>query len=907
MGAGPINPTAADLLGRRAETEAAEALFNRTLSGNAQVMLAVGDPGIGKTALLDALSDLAEESGATVLRASGDETETDLALGVTNQLLQASNARPLRAGEDPFAAGAALVDSWTAGRGATAVLIDDAHWADAASLQAIAFALRRVASAPVFAAIVSRTDAVELLPSALRRLSQGSTGVTVQLRGLDASTLGQLLQHWGAPRMSLAQVQRICDHTAGNPLHALTLVRELPPEEFLADPSTPLPAPANVAPLILAQVASLPTDAADFVVAAAVVGAPTRVSVVGEMAGVRDADQAAADAAAVGLLTVEQAPGGAVVRFEQPTARSAVYFDLPPQRVAALHRVAAGLVGDEHERLWHRLHGCEHTDDGLAAEAEAAGNAAAQRGAWSEGAALLEAASAVAASDGNRDRLRCNAELLRAYGGGSYVIGKQPTGPDAGPERLLLAGTVCITESRFVDGEALLRLAWAKVDATADPVLASRIALRLSDAAQGQLRPDEALTWSARAVDVLPAGITPLGEDPLTDLAFALLGSGRGDEARALFEDRVVPGTDTSMAGLLARATVRLWSDQLKDARDDVTACIAHYQRVGPPHKAVESLIIATDTYYRLGGWDNAEAFAHEALTLASDLDIPQLLALSAGLGSFTPAARGQWELAEERLEIAQRAQAARGSYHALGTLWMGRAHLAAARQDYGGVIDVLGTLSAIAQALPVVDEQVMMPWRSLLGAAFVHVDRVDEAELQADALSTFAEKRGDRSALAAAARLRGLVTAARGKIAAADRELRHAADTFSAVLMPFEAAQARLELGEAFLSAGRHGDALVALRGARHSLLYLGAAPYVERCDDAIALVGAEPAGTNAVAALTASERAVAELVAAGKSNREVAEELVVSVRTVESHLGRIYAKLGVTSRSQLVVHLRG
>jgi DNA-binding CsgD family transcriptional regulator len=201
-----------------------------------------------------------------------------------------------------------------------------------------------------------------------------------------------------------------------------------------------------------------------------------------------------------------------------------------------------------------------------------------------------------------------------------------------------------------------------------------------------------------------------------------------------------------------------------------------------------------------------------------------------------------------------------------------------------------------------------VVPWRDLHAEALVRLARLDEAEAVLLAIETRATERELASGLAAACRVRGLLAAARGDAAAAAVAFEAGGNHARALGMPFLHACLALQFGAFLRRRGQRRAAASQLEEARGLFGTLRAAPFIERCERELKACGRHPArrGTSHLS-LTPQERAVARLVAGGLSNRQVAAELVLSVKTIEYHLSNTYAKLGVSSRSQLAATLGG
>ena len=304
---------------------------------------------------------------------------------------------------------------------------------------------------------------------------------------------------------------------------------------------------------------------------------------------------------------------------------------------------------------------------------------------------------------------------------------------------------------------------------------------------------------------------------------------------------------------------------------------------------------------YRLGRWSDAASYAEQGAVIAETTG-PGLPRTMLHLAALLPlAGRGQWEAAEEH--AAKGAEAATNPFET-ALAWMGGAALAHARGQHDKVIDAVASLRATGDPGAVDEPGGPWPWQELQVEALIGTSRLEEAEEVLGRFERLAEARSSLAATAVAARLRGCLEAARGCERQAQPRRpgeggrRQGADTLR--LGPHERGVRRLP------SPGRK-----ALGGSGRADLgprcfdRLGARPYVARCDKELAATGLTPqrGRVGNTAELTPQEKSVAELVAQGKTNRKVASELVLSVNTIEYHLKNIYAKLGISSRSQLTL----
>ena len=197
--------------------------------------------------------------------------------------------------------------------------------------------------------------------------------------------------------------------------------------------------------------------------------------------------------------------------------------------------------------------------------------------------------------------------------------------------------------------------------------------------------------------------------------------------------------------------------------------------------------------------------------------------------------------------------------------------------------------------------------WRSLEIDALIGLGRLGQAEAALAELEVALSPAGPPSAMVAAARLRGDLASAAGDQAAAAAAFEAAWRRAQGLRMPLALAQLEISDARRLRAAGQPQTAVARLRSARQRLITLGARPCLQACDRELAAAGApvEPETTPAFVGLTPAEQAVARLVATGRTNRQTAAELYVSVKTIESHLGHIYAKLGIQSRKDLITRI--
>jgi DNA-binding CsgD family transcriptional regulator len=332
-----------------------------------------------------------------------------------------------------------------------------------------------------------------------------------------------------------------------------------------------------------------------------------------------------------------------------------------------------------------------------------------------------------------------------------------------------------------------------------------------------------------------------------------------------------------------------------------LTACQRH-----PTPWELMGLGFLIETEYRLGAWDEAIGHARLAVSIVQDTNQRWLAPFIHAVATFPLAARGAREpAAAHATEAAAQVQLA-GTETSI--IWVATAQALLARADGEDqrIVSVLKPLYLPASAA--VYEPGWQPWQALYAEALVSLGSCGQAEAVLTAFETLAAARGRRSALAAAARARGTLEAARGHPERADAAFRDGLKYASDLPLPFEQALLETAYGRYLRRAGRSDDAAVHLQAARIRFAQLDARPFQQRCQRE--LTACDRTSPKRMAgrrtSLTRQEQAVARLVADGHTNRETAAALVVSVKTIEYHLGNTYAKLGVTSRTQLALALR-
>ena len=905
-------------VGRADELAVLEAAAAAARRGEPRVVLVEGEAGAGKSSLLARFaSGLA---GTAVLRAGGDEAELLLPYGVAGQLTASARGAGGRPGllatglsdrVDPLAVGADLV-MWLGqccrGRQMVLVLVDDLHWADGPSARALLFAVRRLQADPVLVVAAARPGELARLGEGwLRFLAGDHRAGRVRLGGLGPEEVAALGRALGAGDLPRRAVSRLLQETGGNPLYCRAVLEEAGAGGLGLDGT--LRVPRSLAGTVLARVGALSPAARQLAEAAAVLGQHCELVTAAALAGLDDPLPALGEALNAGILAEETGGAAAGIGFGHLLVQRAVYEDLSPARRHRLHQRAAGLV-DRDRALGHRVAAAAGPDDELAGELEAAGRDAQRHGRAAQAAAWLAQAAAVGSDRAAADRRVLDAlEILVTYGevAQAEALAARAAAAGPGPRRSWLLGTLDFLAGRTAAAEARLEEAWQARDPARDPAVGGAAATRLAGLCVLAGRFPEAIEWGERAAAAgAPA---TMRHRALGVLAIALSAEGRGPEglARLAFLPAApaeVPRRDTD--ALAMRGIARFLAEDLPGAIADLSAAAARLRAGVPlrsPSQCLSHLALAE---WRLGSWDDAVVHAELAVSLARDADRAFEFSFVHFVAAVVPALRGDWEAASAHVEMATQAARVTSDLWTIGAAATAQAFLAMAHGDLEGVIDAAAAVRATDRARPTGLLR-RFDWRTLEIDALIGLGRLAEAETALAELEAVLPPAEPRSVLVAAARLRGDLAAAAGHPGAAAAAFQTAWRRAEGLPVPLALAQLEISDARRLRAAGQPQQAVARLRSARQRLITLGARPYLEICDRELAAAGAPtgPETTPALVGLTPAEQAVARLVAAGRSNRETAAELYVSVKTVEFHLGHIFGKLGIRSRKDLIARI--
>ncbi len=904
------------LHGRRKEAAAVERLVAGARSSRSGALLVRGEPGVGKSALLE--HAVGQAIGMRVLRSVGIEAESELAFAGLHQLLHPVLDRLERLPVPQAAAlggalglrQASVADRFLVGVGVLSLLaeaaeespllavIDDAQWLDQPSADALTFAARRLEAEGVVLLFAAREGGV--------RCFEGPGLPELTLEGLDRGPAKALLAERVRSPLAPAVRERLVESSGGNPLALIELPSllsdaQLAGREALPDP---LPESAEMEQAFSERARRLPPAVQTLLLLVSTDDSGSLATVIdaAERLGV---EPGALDVAETeGLVQVSD--GDVAVRH--PLIRSALYRGATSRARREAHRALAEALDREQDadrRIWHRAAASLGQDEEVARELELTAERARQRSGFAAAARSLERAAELSGDDEARGR-----RLVRAAEN-AWLAGR--------PEHalaLLARATRLVTDTHVradvvhlrgtielrcgVPADALVTLAAgaSEIAATA-PAKATEMLIEAGQSASYAGDATQIVEMGRRAKRLLRA------ED--ADQRFSvdvLAGVGSllaGDTARAVpllrealdlaagFQDprRLVHAG--ACAGYLGDEAneLQLYSRAAARAREE--------GGVGTLPYVLEYLARAEAVNGRFAA---AAAHASEGLRLASETgQLNSICHLLASL-ALIAAVQGREDECRSYAADALDQAAARGlGYQAALAEW------ALARLDLGlgRSADALAMLERIAAAGPGTGHPfVKLVSTADLVEAAVHVAETARAQTALAGFERFAQQTAPPWALALAARCRGLLSAG----ATADRHFHEALRRHGRSARPFDRARTQLVFGESLRRTGRRHEARTHLRAALEVFERAGAASWSERTRTELRATGetARKRVPSAVDQLTPQELRVTQFVAEGATNKEVAERLFLSPRTIDYHLRKIFTKLGITSRSELI-----
>jgi DNA-binding CsgD family transcriptional regulator len=929
-----------DLLERDAELAAVEALISTNPNGG-RLLAIEGPPGIGKTSLLVETKARGQAAGMQVLAARSSELERAFSYGVVRQLFEPFLARLLAeeraevlAGPaalatplfDPAQLGAAPVaDSslatlhglyWLAANTAASrpllLAVDDLHWCDLPSLRWLAYVLPRMEGLGLSIVVSLRPGEPGEDPSLLVRIVSDPLATLIRPAPLSMGAAARFVRENLSPDADDAFCAACHEETGGNPLLLRELMHAIAAEGLTpTEPKVPrlreLGARAG-SRAVAVRLSRLPPEARRLAQAVSILGDDADPR---QAAALADLDLKAASDAAGALARVDVLRPQPPLGFVHPLIRAAVYEALTPLEREIGHARAAGLLGDggaEPERIAaHLLRIPATADSAVVAVLREAARRAASRGASESSVAYLRRALAEPPSPAER------ADVLLELGSAEALVSGAAAVEHLQDAHALIVDSVRRAETALVLGrELFLLLSSEESDAVFTEALDE---LAGADAELERLL-EAGLITNAMFVRQLYRGALmrlerirrgpadgTVGEKILLSL-LAYHDARAGAPAavavplarRALAEGTLAT-TEISSAAFVPPCMVLAMAD-LDDALAIYDEALAEAHRRGSIITFATTKILRAQTFVLRGDLAEAEAEGREALAAAEAWGTTTRA--SVYLAAILAEALMEQGKLDEAAAALDRSGLGESFPDDARLLFLPniRARLRMLSGDLAGGLEAMLDAGRRSDALGH-RNPAFMAWRSQAALALLQLGEEDEARRLVEDELELARTWGAPRALGAALRAAGLVEGgARGLVL-----LEEAVEVLTNSPAKLEQAKARTELGAALRRANRRSDAREQLRRAVELATICGAQPLAARADTELRSTGARPRriALSGVESLTPSELRVAQMAAEGPTNREIAQALFVTPKTVEIHLSSVYRKLGIASRSQL------
>jgi DNA-binding CsgD family transcriptional regulator len=906
---------------RDADIAAVTTLLADAAEGRHGALFIVGDAGLGKTALLDAARQKAADQGFLAGSGRGGPMEMSVPFGLIIQAFTELGGEAVLAGGEATpvadATGARFYDAlrWLRSLGPRPVVItlDDLHWADADSLALLSFLCRRLRSLPVSVICTLRS-----WPAAAQQVATALTAEHVagvrRLEALSEPSSTAVLSAGIGREVSAAEARSAWQLSAGNPL----LLKQL---AVMLDAGMSIPGGSGAgsglrpAEVLLARFAGLPPAGMRFAQAAAVVGVRFRPSFVLRLAQLdgRDADEALEALTRSGLLADA---GDGAQRFTHPLFRQAVYDDLGGARRTGLHARAFTLLADgglDMEAAEQAIHGALSDEPRAVSLLERVGSAALRGGAARTAASILDVAAGFAGQGATPGLLIALADALAFVGRVTEAVDacERVLSRDDLDDRtradalralartLLYTGAYPAASQRFTESAALSRdvdpaftvrtflahgwAGWFSVGAGE----AYRVLSAARDATAGygpELRRKIDAAWGLAALETG----NPVGLELARDAAFGIAA-----DPTAITDDLA-----SAWSALTTYSSAAKYTERLAEADHLLRLATSTAERIGAVEAEVSARIALTDVLVRTLRVEEALTWAERVASL-SDLVPPA--------GPFGDVARslalllaGQVGESEARGLAAEPAVELFRSWSAQLWLWYTRGWRLVAEGNFEEAASVYADMEAVTRKVGLA-EPCAVPWAGHAIAAYLGCGRTADAERVIGWLEDCAGRLPCRWPRIAAATGRARLAEAARDLAAADRWHREAVSLLEGVDLPLERVQALLEYGRFLRRSGQPARARAPLALAERVASDGGALWLAGQAADELKVAGGRRRRRTEPERLTPQEQRIADLAVARLTNKEIADQLFLSVKTVETHLGSIYAKLGVRSRRDL------
>lgn len=957
----------ARLVGRRRELAQIDSLLADAESGSPTVLQISGEGGLGKTRLLSHVVEEAGERGYLVLRGRAAEFDTDEPFGVfidaldqsfgelpedglltlgDEQLQELAGVFPTLerriaqgASEPPARPGGAGVDRYRLHRAVSALLellaegrpvllaVDDLHWADPASVELLLYLLRRPPGAPVFVAAASRSR--QLAPktaSTLQQIQRDSRGALIELSPLTPAEARTLFPS----EVSATLADRIYRDSAGNPFYLEELIRAAQRGEEAAVESPGAETervPSTVTAVIAGELGRLSRGAREYIQAASVLGDPFEPEIAGEIIAMSDSEALAAVDELVDRDLVQLASTPGAFSFRHPIVRQAVYEAAKSGWRRTAHARAASVLAargaSAAARAPHVERSARHGDVTAIAVLTEAGHASAARApvaaaGWF-GAAMrllpesaepgqrLELLLAMAVSLGSAGNLEESRDAFHE------VLSLLPPDPTLRGAAVNASAIIEHLLGKHDDAQGLLLAALSELDDRSLP--AAELRLSIADGCFLSADWDGMRYWAQKTLEVEAA--TPmLQAGSAAALALANYGLGDAGAARASASKASHAAdalSDSDWAPRLQSICMLGWAEycvgRFEEADRHMKRALAVSQTTGQEHLAAAMLVVQAMSNLALGrltlASEQADTAIDTSMLTASDLFLTWALTVRCmvEIDSGSPASAVRY--GRKAIEASTQS---RSPWSSVATLYLAEAWLEAGEPE-----NFRKELFA-GQSAPRLPPFLFYAVHAyeLLTRAELDLGLPDAAARWVEQATAVAKQLALGGPWAEARRARAMLLIHAGSSAEAAELAQTSAEEAEAAGEPIQAARSRLLAGIALRQADDHSAAVEELRRAVEAFGAHGASRYRDQAAQVLRQLGVRVGSTrgrlpsqpeSGVGALSKRELSVAQLVHQGRTNRQIAQELSISLKTVENHVANIFRRLDISSRSQLAM----
>jgi DNA-binding CsgD family transcriptional regulator len=896
-------------VGRQSELDELNRCAQQAQQGRPWLVWVRGESGAGKTTLLRHWLRNDEAQAFRVLTARCASSEQEFPYGLVEQLLR-KVPPPLLQGSflehgtvpenaAPFRVGAQLLEvlGLLQLQSPVAIVADDIQWADRNSKEALGFVLRRLEADTVITILSLRRSSEEGIEDSRDPLiEEGVDRIChVSLSGFSIEEVSHLAEH-SLDQVDPHTVENLANLTRGNPLYVQMLIRELERTSVVSRPENVEFSP-SLASVVSHQLANVPQASRHLAEALAVLNGRIPLLKAAAVAGVSEPSIAMGPLLTEGLVEWIREDPAAPVAIRHELQKSAIQACLSPVRRKELHVKAAAVL--PRDASWeHRVAAADSVDGALSHELEEAANEQLHLGNVNRAATLWLWAADVASSCTEHERLLQLAaahllwidEFSRVK---PLLVDVQACTPS--PTRDLILGAYAESRGRLNEAAPLLTNALDAEERSTTPE-----SVKIAGMAASWLGLLELLRGNGQAavkafervpsINDVNSAITYRAKSHLAFAHAFIDGPRAGLDSLTEFLESGDDAHHFLPFPLMFRGLLHSFAGELNAGIRDVSEALEMSRLSGRPTMDEFGFVCLSSAQFLLGKWDESSVSARNALIISSKREKPWAAAMGHAALSLTFSGRGDFVQAQEHLDIAQAELSNFAPSWAVPFTCLGNAVLAHAQSDAVRLLSILEPLTHPPLSGPASHFQAW--WRALYTEALIENGRSSEAETELRYVQELART---------APYLRLPAAWLHGKY------LESCGDKYGAMKI-YQSKVTRVRnpddslvymsliqrsLGGCLKSTGRVSDGAIWIERGEGTLSTLGARPYIASAS--------QVHGSDLLADLTPRERDVAHLVGRGMTNREVGAELFVSAKTVEYHLGRIFAKLDITSRRQL------